>query len=213
MPMNLTNTVSKVPAAEEFLSRMRQTIEISRRNIRLAQQAQKRQADKHRRNHQFKIGDLVLLSDQNLISTERKSRKLKLRFEEPFKITDQIGENSFKLNLDGKLHVHPVFRASLLRPYHENDDAQFPGTVQPPPPPIKIQGEQEFEVERCSRSQDKTQSKTVSDLVERILRTRRHPGNQQKIYQTPKTPSRIIYQTRVFIKSPGRHPPLPRRQT
>jgi len=41
------------------------------------------------------------------------------------------------------MKIHPVFHVSLLEPYKEST---LPGRVQEPPPPIEIDGDEEFEV-------------------------------------------------------------------
>jgi Chromo (CHRromatin Organisation MOdifier) domain len=43
------------------------------------------------------------------------------------------------------VHVHPVFRVSLLKPFHRGSDE---GREQPPPPPVVVDGEEEYQVER-----------------------------------------------------------------
>ena len=44
------------------------------------------------------------------------------------------------------MHIHLVFHVSLLKKYEENLE-EFKDRITPPPPPVKIQGEEEFEVE------------------------------------------------------------------
>jgi hypothetical protein len=41
------------------------------------------------------------------------------------------------------MRIHPVFHASLLTPYHANT---LPGRTQPLPPPLIVEGVEEFEV-------------------------------------------------------------------
>jgi hypothetical protein len=52
---------SKAPAAEEFIKGMTTAINKARENIDRAQLAMKIQADKRRRDHSFKIGDMVIV--------------------------------------------------------------------------------------------------------------------------------------------------------
>jgi hypothetical protein len=93
----------------------------------------------------FKVGDMVWLLRKN-ISTTRPSRKLDYRRLGPYKIVKCVGESklAFKLNLPPNMRIHPVFHGSLLSPYHANI---LPGRVQPPPPPVEIEGQQEYEVD------------------------------------------------------------------
>ena len=75
------------------------------------------------------------------------NQKLSPKWLGPFKIVKQINKVTFKLDLQGKLQVHLVFHTSLLRPYEANDDAKFPGRKQLTPPPVYINGQEEYEVE------------------------------------------------------------------
>src|SRR5947208_3323187 len=146
MPIEMIDTESKVPAPEEFVTKINQAITIARDNIIKAQQRQKKYADKHRQDHQFRIGDLVLLDNRHL--PNNRPRKLRAKFEGPFKITARFGNNSFKLDLPDKSRIHATFHASLLRPYRANDPTLFPNRTQDPPEPTLIDNEQEFEVEK-----------------------------------------------------------------
>jgi len=63
----------------------------------------------------------------------------------PFRVLQVVGESNmaYKLALPPQMHIHPVFHVSLLEPYRENS---FPVRVQPPPLPVEVEGEEEFEV-------------------------------------------------------------------
>jgi hypothetical protein len=111
--------------------------------LKKAQDAYKHFADQHRSEHAFKIGNMVWLSTSN-IRTKRPSRKLDFRRLGPFKILDQVGYVSFRLGLPPSMKIHNVFHASLLEPVVPNP---FPDRVAPPPPVIKIDGQEEYEVE------------------------------------------------------------------
>jgi hypothetical protein len=70
-----------------------------------------------------------------------KSRKLLPRWIGPFKIVQKVGNLAYKLEMSPGWRIHPVFHVSLLELYKSN------GRVQPPPPPIELEGHLEYEVE------------------------------------------------------------------
>jgi hypothetical protein len=89
------------------------------------------------------IGDKVFLCAE-FIRMTWPSRKLVDKYLGPFKIIGVAGPASFVFRLpDGMRHVHPVWHISQLEPAH---DAHFEGRMQPPPLPIKVEGEAEHEV-------------------------------------------------------------------
>ena len=63
----------------------------------------------------------------------------------PFTIASQPNPLSFRLELPPQMKVHPVFHASKLIPYHEDEI----GNRKPPEPgPIEVEGHDEYELER-----------------------------------------------------------------
>ena len=108
-----------------------------------AQERQKMNADKSRKQHpNISIGDKVWLLRRNL-KTHRPSDKLDYRRLGPFLVDKQINEVAYRLDLPTSMKIHPVFHVSLLEPYKEST---IPGRLQVPPPPIEIDGEEEFEI-------------------------------------------------------------------
>src|SRR4051812_18279645 len=75
------------------------------------------------------------------------SHKLSPKWVGPFLIINQKHKDSFELDLQGKFNIHLVFHANLLKPYLENDETEFPDRHQDPPEPIRINDENEYEVE------------------------------------------------------------------
>ena len=62
----------------------------------------------------------------------------------PFEIIAQVGRASFTLRLPDQLRaVHPVFHVSQLEPATPNT---IPNRVQPPPPPIEVDDDFEYEI-------------------------------------------------------------------
>ena len=74
---------------------------------------------------------------------DRPSRKLSNQNAGPFKIIEKIG-NSFKLELPPQMKIHPVISPDKLR-LAANDP--LPGQAPPEPDPMRIDGEDEWEVQ------------------------------------------------------------------
>ena len=91
----------------------------------------------------FKLGDRVLLEAKNL-KLKYPFRKLAPKREGPFKIVEQLGPVTFRLNLPKQWKIHPVFHAGLLTPYRETKEH---GPNHTEPPPELIEGHEELEVE------------------------------------------------------------------
>jgi hypothetical protein len=62
----------------------------------------------------FKEGDIVYLATRN-ISTKRPSKKLDYKYIGPYKITQKISENNYKLDLPPKVKLHSIFYIALLK--------------------------------------------------------------------------------------------------
>jgi hypothetical protein len=61
-----------------------------------------------------------------------------------FKIIAQINPVSYCLELPPIIHIHPIFHVSLLEPYRK---LQIPSRIPPPPSPVEIDHDVEYEVE------------------------------------------------------------------
>jgi hypothetical protein len=57
----------------------------------------------------------------------------------------QINNVFFRLALPSSIKIHPVFHVFLLEPYHKST---IPGRTFLPPPPIEIDNNSEYEVEK-----------------------------------------------------------------
>jgi len=113
-------------------------------SIKIAQERYQGPADARRlQPPDFAPGDKVFLLSKN-IKTTRPTRKLAELYLGPFEIIDRIGNNSIRLRLPHELRlIHPVFHISQIEPSVPN---RFPDRQPPPPEPIEIDGEIEYEL-------------------------------------------------------------------
>lgn len=132
---------SSVPSAEELHKQINADLAQAKVHLEAARKRQKYYYDTKRRLVYYELGQQVLLSTANIGLYCAGSPKLLPRYIGPFKVTKRIGELAYKLDLPTTMKIHDVFHVSRLKPYrHDN-------RVQPPPLPITINGELEYEVE------------------------------------------------------------------
>ncbi|XP_054808699.1 uncharacterized protein LOC129310810 [Prosopis cineraria] len=112
-------------------------------NLAKAQSKMKVQADKHRRDVHFEVGDLVYvkLRPYRLKTLARRdNEKLSPRFYGPFKVLEKIGTVAYKLELLPTARIHPVFHVSQPK------QTVSAAVVQPSIPPI-LSNEFELQVQ------------------------------------------------------------------
>ena len=90
-----------------------------------------------------KVGNNVYVKAKYFRSTQP-SKKLSEKNLGPYAIIAKVGSHSFTLQLPDLMRaVHPVFHVSQLEPATPNT---IPNWTQPPPPPVEVDGELEYEV-------------------------------------------------------------------
>jgi len=123
---------------------MTQLHESLRKEMVAAQLRQKEYYDLHRKpDPNLQSGDMVWLLPRN-IKTTRPSKKLDDKIIGQFEILAKIGTSAYKLALPHSMAIHNTFHISLLEPYQDN---RFPSQIKQPPPPIQIEGEDEYELD------------------------------------------------------------------
>jgi hypothetical protein len=139
----------KVPAVKAMIQNMHEAVAEAKGCLQAAQQRQKAYADTKRRDVEFEVGDQVLLSTKNLTLRMVGSSKLMPKYIGPFPVVKKVNPVAYELDLPACMKIHNVFHVYLLNEY------QTDGSVHPPPPPMLVDGELEYEVERILLHRDK----------------------------------------------------------
>ena len=136
----------KNQSAEDILNDMRRAWEDARRMLMLSRDRMKAEADKHRRDDRYVVGDQVLLNIRRL---RRHSPKLDDPFIGPFPVT-RVSDNQLNVWLD-----LPRAYSQLHQPFHVEKVKRFtPSAVkwtrqqEDRPQPEVVDGEAEYEIER-----------------------------------------------------------------
>ena len=145
-PNAIVNRIAQtnVPEADEFVQHIQQIHKEIQSALRLSQETVKSYYDrKHEKEPEINEGDYVWLNAQN-IRTTAPSKKLADKQLGPYKVLRKHSSLNYELELPATMRLHPVFHISKLR-LHRPD--QIEGRIPEQPPPIEIEGEEEYEVE------------------------------------------------------------------
>lgn len=87
-------------------------------NLQRAQARMKSQADKHRMEKEFAVGDWVFVKLQPYVQlsvARRSNQKLSYKYFGPYLITQRVGPVAYKLQLPPTSRIHPVIHVSQLK--------------------------------------------------------------------------------------------------
>ena len=143
-PTEYETTRARIEAgkAEDISEHMERSLALAKQALARSRATMKEQADKHRKEMVYKVGDMVFLDSRN-ITTARPSKKLDDKMLGPFKVLAEVG-HAYRLELPSTMKIHPEFAPNLLR-LDPNDPLE--GQRNDPPGPIVVEDEEEWEVE------------------------------------------------------------------
>jgi len=140
--------------AEEFVREMKERHEKARTALVKLQEEMKRQTDKSRKEaEEYKVGDRVLISTKDFSAElmKRATKKLTEKFIGLYMVKKIVSENIVELELPASLRIHPVVNVRRIVKYREQVEEQ----KKIPPPPVKVAGEKEYEVENILDRQER----------------------------------------------------------
>ena len=135
-PPDFLNPIQGGRDSADWLQARQDAVKIAQDALVAAQARQAFYADRTRVEGKLKVGDLVMVYRDFLLTPEardRPSHKLRPKWFGPFPITHVVGPNAYKLKLPHTSRCHPVLNVSALRAYEKN---AIPNRRQPTPPPI-----------------------------------------------------------------------------
>ncbi|XP_020963322.1 uncharacterized protein LOC110264970 [Arachis ipaensis] len=113
-----------------------------RYSLQQAQNKMQNQANKHRREKQFEVGQWVLLkirAYKQRSVTRGKFNKFHQCYYGPYQIVQKVGLVAYRLKLPDACALHPVFHVSVLKEYHGDpttavsSTADLPSSLRPHP--------------------------------------------------------------------------------
>ena len=144
-------TLTNVPSAgqsgetDERIWRIHKTQEECKCAIERSQEISKQAYNKWKNdNPGFEVGDSVWLKATNL-STDEPSPKLVNKRHGPFKIKDKLSDLTYCLELPACWRIHDVFHVNILSEAKPNT---IPRHWQPAPPPVKVNDEDFWVMEK-----------------------------------------------------------------
>lgn len=125
--MPVLDSDSSSPVADTLTERAIH-MALLKKNLEAAQQRMKNNADKHRIEREFQVGDKVLLKLQPYAQASVVNRpypKLAYKYFGPYTILERVGKLAYRLELPVQSRVHNVFHVSQLKDYRPDYSPVF----------------------------------------------------------------------------------------
>jgi transposase InsO family protein len=157
LPLDLLAPGPRTPdshTAIAYAEHLAKTLRMLRERMEETQLSMVSEANEHRQQHPFMVGDEVFLDTRllpigyaNVTGTANNtsnSRKFQHPYAGPFNLLKKAGENAFVLDIPAHWRLHPVFNVARLKPSKVDKTRGHP-----PPPPLRSSATSnpEYEVE------------------------------------------------------------------
>ncbi|MBW0498070.1 hypothetical protein O181_037785 [Austropuccinia psidii MF-1] len=130
----MKNLLTIHPTAKEFHDMWKKACDTAAKCISDAKDVNKKRWDKSHMEPDFKEGNHVLVSTLNFNNLKR-PKKMIDSFLGPFNIIKLIGKNAVEVKCTEKCsRKHPVFPVSLVKPYFQKEEDEFPSRKKKPNP-------------------------------------------------------------------------------
>jgi hypothetical protein len=109
---------SRVPMVQDWIQQNQDILRELKDHLQRAQNQQKVQADKHRVDQNFEVGDLVYLRLQPYKQASIKrsgAEKLQPHFFGPYRVSRRIGFVAYELEIPQGSRIHNIFHVSCLK--------------------------------------------------------------------------------------------------
>jgi len=140
--------------AEEFVKEMKDRYKEAKAVLIKSQKEMKRQVDRNRKEiEEYRVGDKVLISTKDfpMELMKKATKKLTEKYIGPYVVKKIISENVVELELLVSLRIHLVVNVRRIVKYQE----QVEGQKKILPPPVEIEGEKKYEVEKILDRQER----------------------------------------------------------
>jgi hypothetical protein len=148
---NLGRMGARFPEVSRYISTLNNLYMELWAEINYAQTSQAEQANKVRHPDPILRPGAHIWLWRKYVKMTRPSSKLDYKHIGPYTILEQVGSRAYKLDLPPSVNIYPVFYISLLELAQPQNEPIL-GHLQPPPLPIIIDDEEEWEVEEIVNS-------------------------------------------------------------